>query len=103
MDGAIIPKCEILSHRNNIPLILNIKKQNNEEFSYGLNLNQNFSLVDHFEESNKMNEEAYLHYNLGIGLPKYSSYLLANFASKLHHTLPKSASVKTDDIIKGLN
>lgn len=103
LDGAIIPKCEILSHRNNIPLILTLKKvDSNDTFSYALNLNQSFTIVDDYEEKSKLCEESYLKYNLGIGLPKYSSFLLANFANKLHHSIPQSETVKTEDIMKGL-
>eukprot|EP00347_Sterkiella_histriomuscorum_P008713 403344037 len=104
LDGAIIPKSEILGHRNNIPFILTLKKSGStEEYSYALNLNPGFSIVNDYEDSNKKGEEAYLQYNLGIGLPKYSSFLLANFANKIHHSIPQSQTVKTEDIIKGLN
>ena len=104
LDGSIIPKSEILEHRNNIPFVLTLKKAGtNEYYSYALNLNQSFSIVHNYEEKNKSSEEAYLHYNLGIGLPKYSSFLLANFANKLHRSIPQSETVKTNDIIKGLN
>ena len=98
LDGAKIPNCEILSHRNNLPMILSI----NDSYSYSVNLNPNYSIVHNFEDNNRQSEEAYLHYCQGIGLPQYNSFLLANFTNKLHHTLPEKATVNKDEIIKGL-
>jgi hypothetical protein len=43
-----------------------------------------------------------LEYCVGIGLPLRNSYFLANFASKLHHTLPHSKPFTNDDILVGL-
>jgi hypothetical protein len=62
-------------------------------------LNENFAIASGMHKS-KASEESYLEYCLGIGLPKYSSFILANFASKLHHTLPKSFDNNT--VMKGL-
>ncbi|CDW84477.1 UNKNOWN [Stylonychia lemnae] len=103
LDGAIIPKSELLNHRDNIPFILTLRKVDTKMiYSYALNLNSKFSIVHNYEEQNKQSEESYLQYTLGIGLPKYSSFLLANFANKLHHSYPKTRTVKTEDILKGL-
>jgi hypothetical protein len=61
LDGAIIPKSELLCHRDNIPFILTLRKaDNNQFFSYALNLNSKFSIVNEFEDKNKQSEEAYL-------------------------------------------
>jgi hypothetical protein len=51
-------------------------------------MNPNYSIVHDIAQIDSNNEEAYLNYCRGIGLPKYSSFLLANFAHKLHQTLP---------------
>lgn len=90
LDGAIIPESEILAHRNNIPFVMNIKhKDGIDQYTYALNLNENFSIVnDREDHGDRTSEEAYLTYCRGIGLPQYSSFLLANLANKLHHTLP---------------
>jgi len=50
----------------------------------------------------KQGEEAYLDYCLGIGLPKRSSFLLANFASKFHQALPKNNAMTNLEIVSGL-
>jgi hypothetical protein len=50
----------------------------------------------------KSGEEAYLDYCLGIGLPKRASFLLANFASKFHHSLPKNKPMTNLEIVHGL-
>lgn len=79
---------------------MSIKRKGTEvRQNYAINLNESFSIASDYKS--KTSEEAYLEYCLGIGLPKYSSYLLANFASKLHLTLPKDRKVTSDDIIKG--
>lgn len=88
LDGAIIPEIEILKHRDNIPFILSIsRKGTTVKQNYAINLNEAFSISGGGYKS-KESEEAYLDYCSGIGLPKYSSFLLANFASKLHKSLP---------------
>jgi len=52
---------ELLCHRDNIPFILTLKKTDtNAIFSYALNLNSKFSIVNDFEDKNKQSEEAYL-------------------------------------------
>jgi hypothetical protein len=71
-----------------------------EQTSYALNLSQNFSIENHGDSGNRTEEDAYLAYCRGIGLPSYTSYLLSNFANKLHQSLPKSNEVKSEDIIK---
>ena len=84
LDGAVIPECELLKDRNNIPFIMSIKREtSNMRQNYSINLNESFSIASGGHRS-KTSEEAYLDYCLGIGLPKYSSFLLSNFASKLH-------------------
>ena len=100
LDNAIIPDFEILKHRNNIPFIMTVTK-NGVKWNYAINLNEGFAIANHGYR-NKNSEEAYLEYCLGIGLPKYSSFILANFASKLHHTLPKENKVGSETILKGL-
>ena len=55
--------------------------------NYSINLNQGFAITNKQNKS-KQNEEAYLEYCIGIGLPRSSSLVLANFASKLHQSLP---------------
>jgi len=35
-------------------------------------------------------------------LPRYQAYLLSNFASKVHQSLPNTEMVKSKDIIKGI-
>jgi hypothetical protein len=108
LDGAIIPSVELLKHRNNIPFIMSIKRKNStNNLNYAINLNEGFSIsntanLQGGSYKSKTSEEAYLQYCLGIGLPKYSSFLLANFASKLHQTLPSERTVKNDTILKGL-
>ena len=67
---------------------------------YALNLNQIFSISNKNEK--KTGEEKYLEYCLGIGLPMRNSFFMANFASKLHHTLPQERLFNQKDIIKGL-
>ena len=67
---------------------------------YALNLNQSFSISNKNEK--KTGEEKYLEYCLGIGLPMRNSFFMANFASKLHHTLPQERLFNQKDIIKGL-
>lgn len=89
-----------MKHRNNLPFIVNLKREGDESYSYALNLNQSFSITN--DSQDKQSEEAYLHYNTGIGLPKYPSFLLANFANKLHHSLPKTETVKTEEVLKSL-
>ena len=102
IDGAVIPKSEALKYCNNIPFVLSLNRKDSKDgFSYAINLNQSFSINK--DDKNKNSEEAYLQYNLGIGLPKYSSFLLANFANKLHQSLPKSETVKSEEILKSLN
>lgn len=56
----------------------------NGSHGYALNLNTNFSIVHNFEDINRTSEEAYFEYCQGIGLPRYTSFLQANFANKLH-------------------
>ena len=67
---------------------------------YAVNLNQSFSISNKNEK--KTGEEKYLEYCLGIGLPQRNSYFLANFASKLHHTLPQERAFNQKEIINGL-
>ena len=62
------------------------RKDSNVAWNYAVNLNEGFAIANSYKT--KASEEAYLDYCMGIGLPKYSSFVLANFASKLHHTLP---------------
>jgi hypothetical protein len=57
----------------------------NETHSYALNLNPNFSIVHNFEDIDRTSEEAYITFCQGIGLPRYSAFLLANFTNKFHH------------------
>jgi len=105
LDGAIIPPSELLKHRNNIPFILSIKRQGGKgKNNYAINLNEGFQINGAIEGSytSKTSEEAYLEYCLGIGLPRYPSFLLANFASKLHQSLPSERTVKNEAILKGL-
>lgn len=90
IDGAIIPGCEILRCVNHLPFVLNI----NKKYSYSLNLNKNYSIVHDSEDNNRESEEAYLAYCQGIGLPKYSSLLLANFTNKLNHTITAGDNIK---------
>jgi len=106
VDGALIPECEFLKDRNNSPFILSIKRKDSKiRHNYALNLNDAFSIDSRRGSGykSKTSEEAYLDYCLGIGLPQYSSYLLANFASKIHQTLPQNCE-KFDNasIITGL-
>jgi hypothetical protein len=68
---------------------------------YTINLNQSFSITNLNEK--KTGEEKYLEYCLGIGLPQRNSYFLANFASKFHHTLPKSTAFSQKEILIGLH
>jgi hypothetical protein len=92
LDGAVIPSIEILKHRNNIPFIMSMTRVGSPvKWNYAINLNEGFSIssAQGHSHRSKASEEAYLEYCLGIGLPKYSSFVLANFASKLHHTLPQ--------------
>lgn len=98
LDGAVIPDCEVLEHRNNLPFIMNL----NSQYSYSINLNPNFSIIETVEDKNRMNEEAYIEYTQGIGLPKYQAFLLSNFASKVHQSIPSTEIVKTEDIMKGI-
>ncbi len=58
LDGAIIPGCEVLRYRNNLPFVITI----NKKYSYSINLNPNFSIVHDFEDNNRRSEEAYLAY-----------------------------------------
>lgn len=107
LDGAVIPGSELLKHRNNIPFIMSLKRDNGKpKNNYAINLNEGFAIgsgaSSNGSYTSKTSEEAYLEYCLGIGLPKYPSFLLANFASKLHQTLPSERSVKNTAILKGL-
>lgn len=87
LDGACIPENELLRHRNNIPFVMSLKMRGGKvPLRYAINLNQSFSISNKNEK--KVGEEKYLEYCLGIGLPQRNSFFLANFASKLHHTLP---------------
>lgn len=67
----------------------------NGNHSYALNFNTNYSIVHDFEEINRQSEEAYIAFSQGIGLPRYSSFLLANFANKFHKSMPSSSPVNT--------
>jgi len=59
IDGAVIPKSEVLKHRDNLPFILNMKRGDaNEAYTYAVNLNQSFSIVH--DDKDKKSEEAYL-------------------------------------------
>lgn len=105
LDGAVIPGSELLKHRNNIPFIMSLKRDNGKaKNNYAINLNEGFVIGSGAGSSgsSKTSEEAYLEYCLGIGLPRYPSFLLANFASKLHQTLPAEHTVKNEAILKGL-
>lgn len=73
-----------------------------EKYSYAINLNSSFSITNDFKENDIQGEEAYLSYCVGIGLPKYTSFLLANFANKFHKTLPRKENVSNEEILKGL-
>lgn len=100
LDGAIIPDCEELQHRNNIPIVMVLKRSDSpQQTSYALNLSQNFSIENEGDSGNRTAEDAYLSYCRGIGLPRYASYLLSNFANKLHQSLPKTKEVSSEDII----
>ena len=102
IDGAIIPHNELLRHRNNIPFVMNLRRKGTfMPLRYSINLNQSFSISNKNEK--KIGEEKYLEYCLGIGLPQRNSYFLANFASKLHHTLPVHKPFTSGDILQGLN
>jgi hypothetical protein len=79
---------------------MSLKRANGIAQKYAINLNPNFSISN--QNHVKLGEEAYLDYCLGIGLPKRASFLLANFASKLHQALPKNKSMKNEEIIHGL-
>jgi hypothetical protein len=67
--------------------------------SYAINLKDNISLEHDFEEVNRKNEEAYFQFCQGISLPRYSSLLLANFVSKMHHALPPEPDKYTNESI----
>jgi len=101
LDGATIPECELLRDRDNIPFIMSVSRDENVKHNFSINLNQGFSIATGVHRS-KESEEAYLDYCLGIGLPKYSSFLLSNFASKLHQSLPKGDTVSNQAIIESL-
>jgi hypothetical protein len=79
---------------------MSLKRANNIEQKYAVNLNPNFSISN--QHHLKSGEEAYLDYCLGIGLPKRASFLLANFASKFHHSLPKNKPMTNLEIVHGL-
>ena len=101
LDGAQIPQNELLRHRNNIPFVMTLRRKGtNVGLKYAINLNQSFSISNRNEK--KIGEEKYLEYCLGIGLPQRNSYFLANFASKLHHTLPSSKLFTQTEILAGL-
>ena len=103
LDGAIIPEVEVLKHRNNIPFIMSIQRAGSEvKWNYAINLNEGFTIGHGGETKIKSSEEAYLEYCQGIGLPRYTSFVLANFASKLHQTLPRESKASSETIIKGL-
>lgn len=102
LDGAVIPECELLKDRNNIPFIMSIKREATDtRQNYSINLNESFSISSGGHRS-KISEEAYLDYCLGIGLPKYSSFLLSNFASKLHQAIPQQEKVDNATIMKSV-
>jgi hypothetical protein len=66
-------------------------------------LSQNYSIQQESDIQNpKQAEDVYLKFCRGIGLPSYTSYLLANFANKFHHSLPQTDEMKSEDIIKSL-
>jgi len=100
LDGAFLAQNEILKNQNNVPFVMSLKRANGIAQKYAINLNPNFSISN--QNHVKLGEEAYLDYCLGIGLPKRASFLLANFASKLHQALPKNKSMKNEEIIHGL-
>ncbi len=87
LDGATIPECEYLKDRNNIPFIMSLNRDSALRHNYSINLNQGFTISSGTHRS-KQSEEAYLDYCQGIGLPKYTSFLLSNFSHKLHESLP---------------
>ncbi len=88
LDKAIIPKNELMRNRNNIPFVMELESTGSDvRQRYAINLNQSFSITNKNEA--KAGEEKYLEYCLGIGLPTYHSFMLANFASKFHQTLPQ--------------
>lgn len=101
IDGAKIPQNELLKERNNIPFIMTVLSKNGQvSQNYAINLNEGFAIGSEGGYKSKTSEEAYLEYCLGIGLPKYSSFLLANLASKLHKSLPqKQHNVSNDSIL----
>lgn len=102
LDGAILPYNELLRHCNSIPFMMVLKTKNagGNALKYAINLNQNFSISNRNES--KIGEEKYLEYCVGIGLPTRDSYFMANFASKLHQTLPHSRFFTAQDILLGL-
>ena len=100
LDGAILAQNEILKNQNNIPFVMSLRRASGIVQKYAVNLNPNFSISNHNHV--KQGEEAYLDYCLGIGLPKRSSFLLANFASKLHQALPKNKPMSNMEIVHGL-
>ena len=72
---------------------MSLKRENGKaKNNYAINLNEGFAIGSGVGSSgsytSKTSEEAYLEYCLGIGLPRYPSFLLANFSSKLHQNLP---------------
>jgi hypothetical protein len=45
LDGAILPKNEILMHRNNIPFVMSLKRKGTSMAqNYAINLNQSYSI-----------------------------------------------------------
>ena len=100
LDGAILPFSEVLKHQNSMPFLMSLTRGNGITQKYAINLNSNFSISN--AHHSKAGEEAYLDYCLGIGLSKYTSFLLANFAAKLHQSLPKNNKMTNEEIIRGL-
>jgi hypothetical protein len=74
----------------------------NDQYTFSINLNPAFKIATDSDDINRESEEAYLKYCRGIGLPKYPSFLLANFTSKLHNAFPQKEVNKTEDIINGI-
>lgn len=102
LDRAIIPKNELLRNRNNIPFVMVLERKGSQvSQKYAINLNQSFKITN--QNESKSGEEKYLEYCLGIGLPSYHSFMLANFASKLHQTLPKHHHFTAATILQGLS
>jgi len=80
LDGCYILPCERIFHRTNLPFIIRV----NQEIDYAVNFNETFEIAEHATEKNRESEEAYFEVAHGVGIPRETSLLLANFVNKIH-------------------